>query len=50
MLKYREEYLHRMQGERQAEDKEPVLNFYLIPGALFHHNYNSLQMVMTCDG
>lgn len=47
MLKYREEYLHRMQGERQAEDEESVRNFCLIPGALLHHNYSSLQMVMT---
>lgn len=49
MLKYREEYLHSMQGERQAEDKEPVLIFCLIPGAFLHHSYSSLQMVVTCD-
>lgn len=45
MVKSGEEYLHRIQRERQAEDKEPVLNFCLIPGALFHP-----QLQFSSDG
>lgn len=51
MLKCRVVWLHRMQGERKAKDKEPVPSSCLIPSALLHHNYSSLQkMVMACGG
>lgn len=51
MLKSGGEWLHRLQGERKAEDKEPEPSSCLIPGALLHRDCSSLQkMVMTCGG